>query len=161
MFKSSWLKVCAVFAVVFVGAAALPAAEAKLTAEEAQMQNLYADSMTKGIVKGVSFSGKQVSPEQQLEIRRIAAETFPEVLALIKRDGLYDEYKAQLFDPEIRSMDERALAAKDLNEIATIARQQMAVVEKKYPELFKWMNSNKELQAVVSAMMQKIIAGLK
>ena len=161
MFKSSWLKVCAVFAVVFMGAAALPAAEAKLTAEEAQMQNLYVDSMTKGIVKGVSFSGKQVSPEQQIEIRRIAAETFPEVLALIKRDGLYEEYKAQLFDPEIRSLDEQAMAAKDMNEIATIARQQMAIVEKKHPALFKWMNSSEELQAVVSAMMQKMIAVLK
>lgn len=162
MFKSKVLKVCAVLAVVFAGAVRLPAAEeVKLTAEEVQIRSIYANSMTKAIAKGASFSGKQVSPEQQAEIRRIVNEAFPEILATVKRAGLYEEYKAQMFDPELRSLDERAMAAKDMGEVMSIARQQMAVVQKKYPELFKWMNSNKELQAVVSAMMQKIIAVLK
>ena len=159
MFKKSWLKVCALFAVMFVGAAQLPAlaAEAELTAEEAAMQRKYAESVTKGVVKGFTLDpDKKVTAAQQAEIRRIAGETFPKILAEVKRAGLYDEYKAVTFDPEVDRMNEEIMSVKEPAELRQLAERQIGYIRKKYPRLTDWLNSSPEVNAIVSSMMQKI-----
>ena len=160
MFKKSWLKGCALFAVFFLGAAQLPAMAAacqELTAEEAAIQSKYADNMSKGLIKGFELaSGKKVTPEQRAEIRRIFAETFPQIIAEVKKAGLYDEYKAQAFDPEIERMNEEAMRITSIAEVQQVAQKQFAYISEKYPRLTAWMNSSKEMEAIVTAMMKKI-----
>ena len=164
---STWFKVCALFATLFVGAATLPVAAEEAACggaakdDEAALRRIFVDSMTQGIIKGLELTGRQVSPEQRTKIRAIADESFPKIYARIQAGGLCEEYKKQMFDKDIRNLDKKVLAAKTLQEVAPIAQEQMKLLREKYPKLFEFMNSDKEMGAATMEMLQKIAAAVK
>ena len=165
MFKKSWLKACALFAVLFVGAAQLPALAApyqELNAEDVAMQGKYVDSMSRGIAKFYEIRhGKPVAPGQLAEIRRILAETFPKIIAVVKRSEYYEEYKAHMFDTEIDRMNEDILSAPNAAEIQKRSQVQVEYIAKKYPRLTQWMNSNQELRNIAMGMFERVRNVLK
>lgn len=175
---NTWFKVCALFAALFIGAATLPAAVAEAACggvkqddeaacgaaandDEAAVRRIFVDSMTKGIIKGLELTGKQVSPEQRTKIRAIADVSFPKIYARIQAGGLCEEYKKQMFDKDIRNLDKKVLAAKTLQEVAPVAQQQMKIIRERYPKLYQFMNTDKEMQAVTMEMMRNIAEAIK
>lgn len=164
MFKSSWLKVCAGFAAVFMGAAALPATAAELTAEEAVLQRKFVDRMVKGLIKGYeTSSGKTVSPVQREELRRLVGKTFPRYIAAVRRAGFYEEYKTQMSDPEIDRLNEAILNAGNMDELRQLSRQLMSYIRKQYPRLTEWQDSDRELAEIYLPMFEEIkgVLGLR
>ena len=165
------LKICSIwmsmFCALFVAAAALPAAadepaygEAQ-NREEEEFRQYFTDNMTRGVVKGMGFVGKQATPEQQMKIREIIYTAFPEILARLRQAGLYDEYKEQLSDPDIRRLDDQAMDARTMQEVLALNKRQMEITRTKRPRLYKFMNSDPELGGIVMRMMQKIAAVCK
>ena len=170
MFSKSSVKrfgVCALFAALFF-VAALPAAAAEATCgaapkqdDDAAVKQAFVDSMTIGMVKGLQLTGKEVSPERQAKLRAVAEESFPSIYARVKAAGFAEDYRKQMFDPDIRKFDKQVLEAKTVQEVAPVAQAQMKVLREKYPKLFEFMNTDKEMQAATMAMMQKITEALK
>ena len=167
MSKKSLLKVCAVFAALFVAAAQLPvmAAEPAYSSqvdEEEVMRCVYASNITLMLVKAAQFNGnKPITPEQVTKIYGIAYEEFPKVLARVKEAGFYDEYKRQIFDAKIRREDSMSVCAQTVEEIKKPAAEQMSYLQTKYPRLWKWMNTDAEARRIVMRMFQKIQAVLE
>ena len=158
-------KVCMFFAVFAFAAAAIPAAAAYEAAPkqdgDAAVRQVFVDSMTIGLVKGLQLSGKEVSPEQQAKLRGIAEEFFPRIYARIKAAGFGEDYKKQMFDPEIRQFDRQMLETKTVQEVSPLAQKQMKIFHDKYPKLFEFMNTDPELQAAAMDMLRKISEALK
>lgn len=167
MSKKSLLKVCAFFAVFFFGAAQLPVMAAEPAREtgdrdEEVMRNLYAASSTLGVVKAVQLDGnKQITPEQVFRIYTICYDTFPKILARIKRAGLYDEYKSMFLDPESLRRDAKCADARTMSEYKSLAENKTSYLQGKYPRLWKWMNTDAEAQRIAMQMFQKIQAVLE
>ena len=87
--------------------------------------------------------------------------SFPKIFARIQAAGLCGDYKKQMFDPDIRNLDKKVLAAKTLQEVAPVAQEQMKILRERYPELFQFMNTDKEMQAATMEMMRKIAEVVK
>ncbi|MBO4708146.1 MAG: hypothetical protein J5727_00025 [Kiritimatiellae bacterium] len=153
------LMVCA----LFVAAAQLPAVAEEAgcgavpdRSEEAALRQVFVDSITAGVIKGLQVTGKEVPPERQAKLRAIADESFSKILARVKAAGHYEDYRKQMFDPEIRQLDKKVLEAKTAQEILPIAQQQVKIFSEKYPELFRFISSDQEMQAATMEMMQKL-----
>ena len=158
------LMVCA----LFVAAAQLPAVAEEAAcgavperSEEAAVRQAFVYSITVGMVKGLQLTGREVSTEQQARLRGVAEESFTKIYARIKAAGLAEDYKKQMFDPDIRKFDKQVLEAKTMSEIAPIAQAQMKALNEKYPKLVEFMNTDREFQAITMEMMQKIAKALK
>ena len=164
MSKKSLLKVCALFAVFFFGAAQLPVMAAtcpEQTQEETALRQRYAENTILGFVKGLELNGKQVTPEQKEKMRRIVFDAFPELIALVRKAGLYDEYKTQMLDGDIRELDKKILKAATMEEVVPLIQKEMALINERYPKLVQWLSSDPELQAFSARLMQKIAAVLQ
>ena len=162
MFKKSWLKGCALFAVLFLGAAQLPATAASyadLKGNDQVLLNNFVITMHAGIVKGYELStGKKIeATPKDIQIRYALRDAFPDILAEIKRAGFYDEYLALAADREVQQMNGELTKVKTVEELRQLAERQKSYVAKKYPRLAEWMNSSKELEAVVAPMMRKVM----
>ena len=160
------LKVCAVFAALFVAAVRLPAADAPACPAaqdqgDAELRQRYVDNTINGFVKGLELNGKKVTPEQREKMHRIVFDAFPEFIALVKKAGLYDEYKAEMFDRDIRELDKQILKTTTMQEVLPLLQKEMALINERYPKLVKWLSSDSELQAFSTRLMQKIVAVLQ
>ena len=162
--RSIWMSMlCALFvAAANLAAAEVPAVAMPEDRSEAAIRRFFAENTTKGVVKGLQLQGKlPPSKEQQEQIYRIVYDTFPEVIARIKRAGLYDEYTALLFDREIRELDQQSLNAKSLQEVMTLMHKLMALFSERYPRVYQLMTADRELNGITMLMMQKIAAVCK
>lgn len=150
-------------AVLFFAAAQLPAetVEAARDRNEVAMQWLFSDNTTMGVVKAFQFGNKQITPAQLIKIRKIVYGTFPKIAARARLAGVFDEYKAQLFDTEICLMNAKALDVPTVQELMELSQKQLAVIRDKYPKVYEWMNSDKELHNILMQMMQEIDAAAK
>ena len=167
MSKKSLLKVCALFAALFVAAAVpmaaadTPACGAAQDQGEAAVRQRYAENTVQGFVKGFELSGRKVTPEQRSQMQRVVWDSFPEFIALVKKAGLYDEYRKQLFDPEIRELDNQILKGTTIQEVTPLLQKEMQLISKRYPELVKWTATNPDMQAFSARMMRKLAAILQ
>jgi len=164
MSKHGLLKLCALFAVFFFGAAQLPVMAATCqepTAEEAAIRQRYAENTILGFVKGLELNGRQVTPEQRDKLYRIVWDSYPEFIALVRKAGLYDEYKAQMFDGEIRELDKQTLKASTVQEVVPLLQKEMALINERYPKLVQWLSSDPELRAFSARTIQKMTAVLQ
>ena len=96
-----------------------------------------------------------------LKVGAVVDGSFPQIYARIQAAGLCGDYKKQMFDKDIRNLDKKVLAAKTLQEVAPVAQQQMKLLRERYPKLYQFMNTDKEMQAVTMEMMRKIAEAIK
>ena len=159
--------ICALFAALFFGAA-LPAAadEADCGAatkqdDDAAVRQTFVDAMTIAMIKSFQLRGMEVSPERQAKFRAAVEESFPKIYARIKAAGFGEDYRKQMFDPDIRKFDKRVIEAKTVQEANTAVQEQIKATREKYPKLFEFIHTDKEMEAAAMEMMLKIAEAIK
>ena len=164
------LKAGALFATLFVAATGLTAAEAPKTEglttavgdqSEAAVRRNYVRNTVNGFAKGLEIRGKTLTAEQREKLHRVADEAFPKVIALVRKAGLYEEYRKMHFDRELRELDQQVFKAKTMQEVMALAQKEIALLHERYPKLMEWISTDPEMQALSMQIMQKMMEACK
>lgn len=138
-------------ALIILGAiTALPAFAGEYTETDVKIR--FVRNTTNGIKKGFELKGKTLSSEKLRAADKLGLAAANKVVELVKAANLFDEYAAQLFDPEIQALDVKALEADSIEEVSQILEQQLQYTKEHYPRLYAWLESSEELKLVMLKM---------
>ena len=117
----------------------------------------FAINTARGFAKGLELNGREITCEEWSRAYKIAYDRGPKIFAKVNEAGHWEEYTAQMFDPDVRVFDEKTLKTKKLSEVIDYATQQLKVVERKYPKLYGWLIKDTAIRAEMQALIREMI----
>lgn len=143
---------------VFVFAAVAMFYYATLRAEEPRTaEEEFVFNTRQGLFLGLEIAGKKVSLEQKAQIHDLIEEQSKLIVARLKKIGLYDQWSAQILDPEIQKLNRATLDCHKIEEINKLMDTQIALINKKYPGLIEKIENDREINQITRRIFRRAI----